>query len=65
MHRSDSLRPLRIAAAVVTLVAIAFVAALATAPAAAQGKRAVTFQDLMRFRAIQQPVISDDGRIVA
>ncbi|MFB3853847.1 MAG: prolyl oligopeptidase family serine peptidase [Vicinamibacterales bacterium] len=45
---------------------MALVASMAlAASAAAQGKRAVTFQDLMRFRAIQNPVISDDGRIVA
>ena len=65
MHPSDSPHRLRLAVAAVALAAVAFVAVLATAPAAAQGKRAVTFQDLMRFRAIQQPVISDDGRIVA
>lgn len=47
-------------------VAAALIVALAlAAPAASQGKRAVTFQDLMKFRSIQQPVISADGRVVA
>ena len=34
-------------------------------PAAAQGRRTITFQDLMKFRAIQSPAISEDGTIVA
>ena len=32
---------------------------------AAPGTKTITFQDLMRFRAIQAPVISDDGTIAA
>ncbi len=34
-------------------------------PAAGQGRRTITFQDLMKFRAIQSPAISEDGTIVA
>jgi len=33
--------------------------------AEAQGQRTITFQDLMKFRAIQSPAISEDGTIVA
>ena len=60
-------RPLcdRARAARLALRAVVLVAAMLAGPAAAQSQRAVTFQDLMRFRAIQNPVISDDGRVVA
>ncbi len=39
--------------------------ALAAATALAQGTKAMTFEDLMKFRAIQKPVIADDGSLVA
>jgi dipeptidyl aminopeptidase/acylaminoacyl peptidase len=32
---------------------------------AAPGTKTLTFQDLMRFRAIEKPVVSDDGTVVA
>ncbi len=38
---------------------------VAAAAAAAPGTRTITFQDLMKFRAIQAPVLSDDGTVVA
>ncbi|RPJ80184.1 MAG: hypothetical protein EHM13_12455, partial [Acidobacteria bacterium] len=60
MNRFRHLRSRQLAVAAALLAAVALAAS-----AAAQGKRAVTFQDLMKFRAIQNPVISDDGRIVA
>jgi dipeptidyl aminopeptidase/acylaminoacyl peptidase len=41
------------------------VLALAATAALAQGTKAMTFEDLMKFRAIQKPVIADDGSIVA
>ena len=41
------------------------VLALAATTALAQGTKAMTFEDLMKFRAIQRPVIADDGSIVA
>jgi len=44
-----------------TIVALALVGAAAHA----QGTKAMTFEDLMKFRAIQRPVISDDGTVVA
>jgi len=44
------------------LIALCLVAAAA---AAAPGTKTITFQDLMRFRAIQAPVVSEDGSVVA
>ncbi|HEY3383745.1 MAG TPA: prolyl oligopeptidase family serine peptidase [Vicinamibacterales bacterium] len=41
---------------------LVLVAALA---AAAPGTKTITFQDLMKFRAIEKPVISDDGKVLA
>ena len=38
---------------------------LLAAPALAQGTKALTFQDLMKFNAIQRPAIADDGSLVA
>jgi len=35
------------------------------APAAAPGSRTITFQDLMKFRAIQNPALSENGTVVA
>ena len=35
------------------------------APALAQGTKALTFQDVMKFNAIQRPVIAEDGSLVA
>ncbi|RPJ76287.1 MAG: hypothetical protein EHM24_02565, partial [Acidobacteria bacterium] len=47
-------------------LAVLWVAVLAAAQAvAAPGTKTITFQDLMRFRAIQAPVVSDDGTVVA
>lgn len=47
-------------------LALLLVASLvAAAPASAQGTKPVTFEDLMKFRAIRTPVVSDDGAIVA
>ena len=37
----------------------------ASAAAAAPGTKTITFQDLMKFRAIGAPVISEDGTVVA
>ncbi|MEW5982199.1 MAG: prolyl oligopeptidase family serine peptidase [Acidobacteriota bacterium] len=51
-------RPLRIALLV-------FASLLAAATASAQGTKPITFEDLMKFRAIRTPVASDDGTIVA
>ena len=34
-------------------------------PAAAPGTKTITFQDLMKFRAIQTPALSEDGTVVA
>jgi hypothetical protein len=45
-------------------LSIVFLALAATA-SIAQGTKAMTFEDLMKFRAIQKPVIADDGSIVA
>ena len=54
-----SARPLAVLAAL-------WLALLAAAAAgAAPGTRTITFQDLMKFRAIQAPVVSDDGKVVA
>jgi len=39
--------------------------ALAASTARGQGTKAMTFEDLMKFRAIQRPVISDNGAVVA
>jgi len=44
------------------LIALCLVAAAA---AAAPGTKTITFQDLMRFRAIQTPVVAEDGTVVA
>lgn len=45
------------------LLALAVLAA-ATA-ASSQGKRPLTFEDLMRFKAIRTPVVSEDGTLLA
>jgi dipeptidyl aminopeptidase/acylaminoacyl peptidase len=45
---------------------LSFALIVLAAPAAiAQGTKAMTFEDLMKFRAIQRPVIADDGTLVA
>ena len=36
-----------------------------TVPLLGQGKKPLTFQDVMKFRAIQDPVLSDDGQWIA
>ncbi len=52
----------RTARAVSALIACLVLAGLAWA---APGTKTITFQDLMKFRAIQNPVISEDGTVVA
>ncbi len=52
----------RTARAACALVACVVLASLAWA---APGTKTITFQDLMKFRAIERPVISDDGTVVA
>ncbi len=54
-----NLRPRRVA---LTFLALVLAAAFA---AAAPGTKTITFADLMKFRAIGGPVISDDGRVMA
>jgi dipeptidyl aminopeptidase/acylaminoacyl peptidase len=46
-------------------VCLAVSVALAFGAPAAPGTKTITFQDLMKFRAIGGPVISDDGTVVA
>jgi len=54
--------PSRTARAISVLVACLVLAGVAWA---APGTKTITFQDLMKFRAIQNPVISEDGTVVA
>jgi len=58
-----STRSVRSAAA--ALPAILVILLLVAAVSAAPGTKTLTFSDLMRFRAIEKPVISDDGAVVA
>ena len=44
---------------------LVFVLVTVAAAAAAQGTKTITFADIMRFRAIDRPVISDDGAVIA
>ncbi len=47
-----------------TLMVVTLLACFAL-PAFSQARRAMTFEDVMRFRAIHDPVVSEDGRWIA
>ncbi|HSK08054.1 MAG TPA: prolyl oligopeptidase family serine peptidase [Vicinamibacterales bacterium] len=49
----------------IALFAALVVALVASTAAAGPGTKTITFDDLMKFRAIQSPAISEDGTIVA
>ena len=55
-----AIKPRRLA--LTTCLALLLAAAFA---AAAPGTKTITFADLMKFRAIGGPVISEDGKVVA
>ncbi len=49
----------------VALVACAWLILAGIVPAAPPGTKTITFQDLMKFRAIQTPALSENGTVVA
>lgn len=51
----------RTAAAAITALSLVLLAGLS----AAQGTKPLTFADLMKFRAVEKPVIAEDGTVVA
>jgi dipeptidyl aminopeptidase/acylaminoacyl peptidase len=60
LMRISGNKTLQIAGAVLAWLLLA-----SLAPAAAPGSKTITFQDLMKFRAIQAPVLSEDATVAA
>ena len=44
---------------------LAFAGLAAAATLSGQGRKPITFEDLMRFKAIRTPAVSEDGRVLA
>ncbi|MBM3790111.1 MAG: hypothetical protein FJW35_07135, partial [Acidobacteria bacterium] len=51
--------------ALFSVLPILCIAAILAAPSFSRGKKALTFEDVMKFRAIKDPALSDDGRWIA